>query len=302
MKKLFAFLLAVLMLCVCFVLAAYADMDEGTFDDWYVVVGPSGYRYEGYDYDYDNEKELTYHEYLKPGVKVRVQEFRTDEKKYMMVVRDENFETKGNGIFFVTDAQLEKYFIGEKKPFNKIYTTKLKKAVECIVTPSVGLVLRLGPDRGYPSFKVIPQNTKLTYRYVFKGEEYDWGCVTYKGQEGWVCLDYTEKLVPETTAAPTTEPTTEPTGEATTEAKTEPATVETTETTTVADTADGVTSAPIIQLDAADPGLVNPLADDEDAGFFSNTRTVVLVCCLGAVILALTAAVILLIIKRKKGE
>ena len=116
MKKLIAFLLAMFALSTCFVLFAHADMDEGSFDNWYVVVGPYGYSYDGYGYDHDTGEEFTYHEYLKPGIKIRVHEFSTEDKKFRLVVWDENFESKGSGIFSVTDAQLEKYFIGEKKP------------------------------------------------------------------------------------------------------------------------------------------------------------------------------------------
>lgn len=299
MKKLLAFLLAVLALSTCLALFVHADMDEGSFDNWYVVVGPSGYSYNGYGYDDEKGEDFTYHEYLKPGIRIRVQEFSTQSKTYMLVVQDEKFESKGSGIFSVTDAQLEKYFIGEKKPYNKIYATKLKKEVNCVVTPSVGLVLRLGPDRNYPSFRVIPQNTKLTYRFVYEGEEYDWGCVTYKGQEGWVCLDYTEKIVPETTAAPATQPATEVTTEATTKPTT---TMEVTiESTTEA--TDEATSAPIIPLDAADPELATEPSGEPDAmGFFDSTKNVILVCCAGAVILALTAAVVLMIVKKKKND
>lgn len=197
----------------------------------------------------------------------------------------------------MTESQLDKYFVGEKEAYSPRYTTKLDKKVECVVTPSVGVVLRQGPGTGYPSFKVIPQNTRLTYRYVYEGEKYNWGYVTYKGQDGWCCIDYTKEIV--TTTEATTETTTETT-EATTEATTESTTEATTEATTTEPVSESA-SAPIVPLDAADPGLATePSGEPDAAGFFGSTKNVILVCCAGAVILALTAVVILMIIKRKK--
>ena len=113
--------------------------------------------------------------------------FDSETKKYLLVLDYEsNHKRKGHGFVHVTEAQLNKYFIGETQAFNPKYTTKLDKKAECVVvTPSIGLVLRQGPDVNYPSFRTIPQNTKLTYQYVQEGEKYNWAYVSYKGQEGW---------------------------------------------------------------------------------------------------------------------
>ena len=204
MKKIAAFAL-VLFLFFSVSIPAFADLDEGDFDNWEVVCGPAGFSFVDVP-DYDQEGE-DMHDWLEPGVKLWVHSFNSETKQYLLVISSEsNHKRKGHGFVHVTEAQLNKYFIGETQAFNPKYTTKLDKKAECVVTPSVGVVLRQGPDVNYPSFKVIPQNTKLTYRYVYEGEKYTWGYVTYNGRDGWCCLNYTEEIV--ATTETTTETTT----------------------------------------------------------------------------------------------
>lgn len=295
MKKIATFTI-VLLLLFSMAMPAFADLGDSDFDNWSVVTGPSGFSFVDVPY-YDTPENADLHDYLKPGTKLWVHSYDTESKKYLLTIDGESgHKIKGAGFVYVTESQLDKYFVGEKEAYSPRYTTKLDKKVECVVTPSVGVVLRQGPGTGYPSFRVIPQNTKLTYRYVYEGEKYNWGYVTYKGQDGWCCIDYTEKI--EATTEATTaesEPTTETTTEPTTKTTTEP----TTEATT--DPVSESASAPIIPLDAADPGLATePVGEPDAAGFFGSTKNVILVCCAGAVILALTAVVILMIIKKKK--
>ena len=207
----------VLLLLVSMGIPAFADLDEGDFNDWHVKCGPTGFSFvDSPDYGQDDED---LRDYLEPGTVVWVHSFMPETKKYILVISDEsNHKIKGRGIFYVTEDQLNKYFIGETQTFNPEFATKLDKKVECVVTPDVGVVLRQGPDKNYPSFGTIPHNTKLTYRYIFEGREdkggdYTWGYVTYKGQAGWCCIDYTEEIV--TTTETTTESTTDSTAEST---------------------------------------------------------------------------------------
>lgn len=287
MKRIVAFVVVLLML-FSLSIAAYADLGDSDFKDWSVITGPAGFSFVDVPY-IDTDPNLDLHDYLKPGTKLWVHDFDKDTKKYLLVIdRDSGHKIKGCGFVNVTEAQLDKYFTGEKKAVKCDYATKLDKKVECVVTPSIGLVLRQGPDVNYPSFRTIPQNTKLTYQYVQEGEKYNWAYVSYKGQDGWCCIDYTETIEP--TKEATTEATTETTTEATTETTTETTAAPTTEATTEPTTA----------------SISEPLSEEtqpeETAGFFGSTNTVILVCCLGAVILALTAVVILLIVKRKKNS
>ena len=286
MKKLTAVVLMLMVLMGAFGFGVYADMDDGDFDGWFVVCGPAGYSYDGLDYDYETERDIPYHEYLKPGTRLRVQEYDFASKKYMLVVDDDNFTSKGNGILHVTETQLDKYFSGDKKPFKKEYGTKLKKEVKCVVTADVGLMLRQGPAREYPAYKTIPYNTNLSYQYVVEGEDYNWGYVTYKGQAGWACIDYTKKIEaePETT---TTEPTTA--DETTTEVSAEPTTEKPTEVTTEEAKQEVTTTTQPEEPEEA----------EEEPAFFSRTQNVIIAVCAGAVVMASTAIVILLIFKRK---
>ena len=298
MKRITAFAVT-LLLMFSLSIAAFADLGDSDFENWTVVCGPSGFSFVDVP-DYDTAPNADLHDHLEPGLKLWVHSYDTDTKKYLLTIDGESgHKIKGSGFVHVTEAQLSKYFIGEKQAYSPKYTEKLDKKVECVVTPSVGVVLRQGPGTGYPSFRVIPQNTKLTYQHVYKGEKYNWGYVTYKGRDGWCCIDYTKTI--ETTTEPTTaEP--ETTTETTTEETTKPTT--TTEVTieSMTEATDEVTSASIIPLDAADPGLATEPSGEPDAtGFFGSTKNVILVCCVGAVILALTAVVVLLIVKRKKG-
>jgi uncharacterized protein YraI len=291
MKKIATFTI-VLLLLFSMAMPAFADLGDSDFDNWSVVTGPSGFSFVDVPY-YDTPENADLHDYLKPGTKLWVHSYDTESKKYLLTIDGESgHKIKGAGHVLVTEAQLDKYFVGEKEAYSPKYTTKLDKKVECVVTPSVGVVLRQGPGTGYPSFKVIPQNTKLTYRYVYEGEKYNWGYVTYKGQDGWCCIDYTEKIeatTEATSAEPetTTETTTEATTEATTEITTEQTTAATTETTGPEESTKDVLAETIE-------------AADEAQSFFGSTKNVILVCCAGAVILALTAVVILVILKKKK--
>jgi len=299
MKKIIAFAVVLLLFCSGW-MVAYADLDEGEFDNWYVICGPAGYSFEDHDYG-ENMEGVTIPDYIEPGIRLWVHSFDPATKKYLLAIRDENHDIKGFGHVYVTEAQLNKYFIGEKKTVVKETGEKQDKAIDCVVTPKIGLVLRQGPAKTYPAYRTIPQNAKLSYQYVREYDGLKWGYTTYKGQSGWVCIDYTKAI-----AAPTTEPVTEATTETTTEPTTESTTETTTESTTESTTEMATapsTSPAAPTTDAAEHTSMVAPSDEapESAGFFESTKTVILTCCAGAVVLALTAVVILMIIKRKNN-
>lgn len=289
MKKIVSLMIAALLM-LSLGLPAFADTDGAGFDDWIVVCGPAGYSFEDELYDEDSDTITKVQAKLKPGTKLHVEDYLFDTKEYRLWNQDWTEGSGQSGTVYVKEKDLDKYFIGKKKPVREDMGEKQKKETTCVVTPKVGLMLRQGPNKAYPAYKTIPYGTKLTYRYVYDNDGQNWAYVTYKGQAGWCCIDYTKKIVP--TAAQTTESTTETTAETTTEA-----------TTTQA------VSAPLTEVTGeATPAttFLNPdyteKTDGETEGvdFFGNTTAVVVICCLGAVVLAMTAVVLLLIIKRKK--
>ncbi len=283
MKKCTALAL-ILMLLFALQFAAFADLDEGDFEDWYVRCGTAGYAFVDQPY-YGIDENTDLHDFLEPGTKLRVHSYDSTEKTYLLVVDDDHHETKGSGFVYVTEAQLNKYFVGEKKAVRAENGTKLSRPVDCTVTPDVGVILRQGPATTYPSFRTVPKGTKLTYQYTLAYGGRNWAYTTYKGTNGWVCIDYT---APVTTTAPTTTEATTTTAPTTTETTVNSTTFMITTTTTAAPKTSTAPAEPDEPADAAD-------------GFFSNTKTVVVVCCLCAVALALSATVILLIVKRKKN-
>ena len=320
MKRIIAFTITLLLL-FSMSIAAHADLDEGDFNNWYVRCGPSGYSFVDRPY-FDTPEGADLHDYLKPGTRLWVHSFDRETKKYLLSIDDDNHKIKGIGHLYVTEAELNKYFVGEKQSVRKDFGEKLKKQVKCVVTPRVGLILRQGPDRSYPSYRTIPYNTRLTYQYVYKTDTYNWGYVTYRGQAGWCCIDYTREEVPakaavtettvkpvaettakaptETTAKATTEPSTVPVADATTAATTAPTTAAATTKPTTEPTSEPST-APVEPAEQEEPvAEIEETKAEEKPDFFTSTITVIIVCCTGAFILSLTAIVILLIIKRRK--
>lgn len=287
MKKCTALAL-ILMLLFALQFAAFADLDEGDFDDWVVRCGAAGYAFVDQPY-YGIDENTDLHDFLEPGTKLYVHSYDSTEKTYLLVVDDDRHETKGSGFVYVTEAQLNKYFIGEKKAVRADNGTKLSKPVDCTVTPDVGVILRQGPATTYPSFRTVPKGTKLTYQYTLAYGGRNWAYTTYKGTNGWVCIDYT---APVTTTSPTTTEIT------TTETTT--TTASTTTETTANSTKYITTTTAAVPTTSSIPAERDASADAAD-GFFSDTKTVVVVCCLCAVVLALSATVILLIVKRKKN-
>ncbi|MBQ7580962.1 MAG: SH3 domain-containing protein [Clostridia bacterium] len=291
MKKLVSFAMACLILFMTGIVA-FADLGSPMFDEWYVICGPKGFSYVDVPY-HDTPEGTDLSDYIKPGEKLLVHSYNSSDKKYLLLFAEgNNHPTKGIGFVYVTENELKTYFSGTEKPVSKdYYANKPDKEITCVVTSDDGLMLRQGPGTDYKAYATIPYNTKLTYRYVAKMEDYDWGCVTYKGQEGWCCLKYTQDV------AKTTAPSTTAAEEKTT--KEDQSTAETT-------TVDEITTIPEENTSAVPEGLTREATEtsediaQEAPSFFSQTKNVVIVCCLGAIVLAATAVVVLVTIRRRR--
>lgn len=208
MKKIVAFALALLLLFSMSV-PAFADVGEPDFDDWYVICGPEGYNFiDVSDYGQDS---MDMSDFLEPGTKLMVYYYHNSTKEYMLIIQDANHKIKGKGFVNLPEADLNRYFIDENKIVDKEFGVNQNEQIQCIVTADSGIVLRQGPATTFKSYGNVPHNTKLSYQYTYEYGGYHWGYITYKGQNGWVCIDYTERTSPTTvaTTVPKTEPTTE---------------------------------------------------------------------------------------------
>ena len=286
MKKLLSLMIATLLL-FSLSLPAFADTDGAGFDDWIVVCGPAGYSFVDEVYNEETDTTSKVQAKLKPGTKLMVEDYLFDTKEYRLWNQDWTEDSGQSGTVYVKEKDLDKYFTGAKKPVREDMGEKLKKEVKCVVTSDVGIMLRQGPNKNYPAYKTIPHGAKLSYRYVREDEQYTWGYVTYMGQAGWCCIDYTQDI--------------EATTAATTKATTEPSTEEPTETTAKV-TTEPSTKVAVTTTTAAPETTTEKSETSEPTSFFGNTNAVIIICCMGAVILALTAVVILMIVKRKRND
>lgn len=274
MKKILSVLFA-LMLFVLTGVTAFADMGEPLFGgDWYVICGVDGYDFM-YDY-YDDEKDALLKKpmHIDAGTKVLVYGYFDDE--YHLEAPKDNPKYKDIGLFSVSSSDFNKKFYASKKAVGKDRGEKLDKAVEGRVSADVGVVFRQGPGKSFSSYDLVPFNTKVKYQYTYKSDDgLNWGYVTYKGQNGWVCIDYVKEGSEELTTATTT----------TTTTTTSTSNID--EQTKAAETTNSVEPAKSVNAKTAD-------------GFFSNTKNVIIVCCVGAIILALVAIIVMLIIRQNK--
>lgn len=62
------------------------------------------------------------------------------------------------------------------------------------ITSDNGVNLRAGTGTGYTSYGVVPYKTLITVTQVKHANGYLWGKTVYDSHEGWVALDYAEKL------------------------------------------------------------------------------------------------------------
>lgn len=275
MKKFAAVLLSLIIIASSCIMA-FADLGAAEFDNWYVVCGMDGFDFNDYAYDYEKDIEYNFPGHVKPGIKLQVHSFDSESKKYLLICSDENFEYKGNGFVNVTEAELNSKFIDATKTISKEKGEKLEKEVETKVTSDTGIVLRQGPSTNFKAYTTIPTKAKITYQYTYKYDGCNWGYVTYKGQSGWACIDYSEEITTTTTTTTTTTATEITTAESETES-----------------VSYSTETVPVNQEDL-DAGVAE--------SFTSNTRLVIIICCAGAFIIAITAIVILLIVKKKKDE
>lgn len=299
MKK-FASALLALAFMVLLCSPAYADLGESQFNNWYVYCGIDGFRYTDYIADYDNYTSYEVNDTVEPGIKLWVHSFDNDRQEYLLVINDNRHDTKGYGFVFVSESQLNNYFLEKNEVVNKERGKKQSEAVKGTVTSDSGIVLRQGPSTMYQKITVIPHNAKVTYQYTYNYGGYNWGYTSYQGQQGWACIDYVKKDAAKTTT--TTKKTTK---------KTTATTTTTTEKTEEKEPADDMDDISVFNAGGAtqdsysgstgNQGNQGNPVNSGNSGNSGGTANVIIVCCVGAIILA-AAAVVALIAMRKKNE
>ena len=270
MKKLTAIFFVIALLALNSVFA-FADMDGPEFDDWYVYCGLGGYNYSD---DYESV-------HVDPGVKLQVYWYNDDDRDYTLMIDDDDFKYNGS-LIVVSERDLDECFVDSSKVVSEHEGNRLSTPVNGVVDPGIGVVLRNGPAKGYKKITTMPKGTKVSYQYTYNYGGYNWGYVSYKGHEGWACIDYIKTVATATTEKTTqkkTEPTTEKEKVVVTDRKEE-----------IHESRDGNTSAE-----------TNPTSESAvENEFFSNTTNVIIVCAAAAIIVAITAAVIIIILISKK--
>ena len=267
MKKIFSAILFLVLLCTLAV-PVFADLGEAQFKDWYVYCGPDGYDFVDWYMDYDTGEEYSYDAYLQPGTKMQVHNYNDSDATYLLIP-DDYSEFKGSGFVFVTEGELNAYFLEEFETVPAERGTRLPSPAAGTVTAQVGLVFRQGPGTRYMRYSTIPYGTKLTYTHTYDAEGMTWAYVSYSGLKGWVSTTYLAEAAAEP-AAETTDEVTEESAAA--------------DETTLPETTAAETTAPA------------------SAGFFGDTDNVIIVCCGGALLVALTALITLLAVRRKKPK
>ena len=282
----------VLVILCAFHSTALADLGMPDFQDWYVVCGLDGWDFDDEAYDNRADTYVTVRDHLEPGTRLMVYSYYEPTKTYHLVADDKNYTPKGKGFVYVTEEELEKNFFEYKETVPAEKGQKLDEDVICVVTSDDGVVLRQGPARTFPSYCTVPYEAEIVYRYTYSYGGYNWGYTTYKGQTGWMCIDYTKKV--EKDVAPVTETT-----PASTEPTPEPASQE-----TVPSDEPSNPSTDVIVPDTVQTENVTTQVEQNDSGsgLMSETSYIILICALCAVVLALSATIILMIIKRKKSQ
>ena len=292
MKKLVALVLS-LIIIASLSIPVYADLGQAEFENWFIVCGMDGFDFQ--DRIYGQEP---FESHIEPGTRLRVHEFNEINQTYLLVISDDNYNTGGIGFVYVTEDQLDKYFLEDNKTVDKTIGSKKPKEIECTVTSNTGIVLRQGPATTFKAYTTIPHNAKISYQYAYKYGGYNWGYVTYKGTSGWACIDFA-KATSVTTVNPTKS------SNSTTAATSPTATVSSADV--IGTTADNGISVISPNSDYSFTESVtgqenNPDNSTSKNEFFSNTKNVIIVCCVGALIVAMSAVIILLLIQRKRGK
>ncbi len=292
MKKLVALVLS-LIIIASLSIPVYADLGQAEFENWFIVCGMDGFDFQ--DRIYGQEP---FESHIEPGTRLRVHEFNEINQTYLLVISDDNYNTGGIGFVYVTEDQLDKYFLEDNKTVDKTIGSKKPKEIECNVTSDTGIVLRQGPATTFKAYTTIPHNEKISYQYTYKYGGYNWGYVTYKGTSGWACIDFV-KVTSVTTVKPTKS------SDSTTVATSPTATVSSADV--IGTTADNGISVISPNSDYSFTESVtgqenNPDNSTSKNEFFSNTQNVIIVCCVGALIVAMSAVIVLLLVQRKRGK
>lgn len=85
-------------------------------------------------------------------------------------------------------------------PTNEVYNADSAAKVNYTVkvTASDGLNLRVGPATSYSKIGAVPCGEKLTITRQTSGGGYSWGLTVYGSKNGWVALNYTQKVTDKT--------------------------------------------------------------------------------------------------------
>lgn len=312
MKKHISLILILLLLCAIQI-PALAAPGSPEFENWYVLCGMSGWDFEDTTYNKTTNQLTVVSDHLEPGTKLQIHSFDTTTNKYLLVADDKNFKPKGDGYVYVTEEELKSNFIAVDQVVPAEQGQELATDVTCVITSDNGVMLRQGPAKTFPRFLVVPTNAQVVFRYTYSYGGYHWGFITYKGQDGWICTDFTRTLSgsPVPVAEPTTPQAEVSSGETETDAtevtSSEPLTppnIDSPEVTTAPDndteTSESPVSIPDNNQDQYFAVSTRRERTEQNNSLFSEGNYIILVCCLCAVVLALSCVVVMLIVKRKK--
>ncbi|MBR4911021.1 MAG: SH3 domain-containing protein [Clostridia bacterium] len=165
--------------------AAFADVGmpvEPLFES-FVITKDFTVTYTDYTGDYEVQRTVT----LPIGTKLsfydRYQDSSGNTVWDARVMLYENFEIWTS----IPDDQMR-----ITMPSKEVFPTKKAPDPDYEVVATVDadpcLNIRNGPSTGFNIIGLIPDNTVITYRYVYD----NWGYVTYDNVSGWVSLDYVE--------------------------------------------------------------------------------------------------------------
>lgn len=205
MKKTAAALIA-LLLIVSLTIPVFADLGQPEFDDWYLWCGMDGYDTEAHVIGYNPDGPNEWYRHIEPGERFQVHSFYNGS--YMVMALNDNGGYEYS--ISLTEKQMETYFLERNDVVDKSEGTKLPNAVKGKVNAQNGLILRQGPSTGFASYENMPIGTELTYQYTVTAGGRNWGYVTYRGKNGWCCIDYLDVIEEKTDTKEDKEPETRP--------------------------------------------------------------------------------------------
>lgn len=275
MKRFIVLLLTVFMMFAP--VAAFADAAGPSIDQFNVYVGPDGFDYIEFEWVNGSNVATEKHAEMELGTKITI----VDQYDVYWIGMIEGKEA--SEYYQFTDEQFKK-LIQEKQVLLPDFIGKDAETVKAVVhTDDNGLYLRFGPSQNFGIIQMMPEGSSISYDHVYK----NWAYVDFKGERGWVSLDYIEPVEDPETPSGTA-------GDAS----------GSTEVTTV----EPQSSAP---EQTTEPEPVGPEKDDgkteiaEKTGssFFETKGFLILAACLLVALTAtVTAIIVLKVMSRRKGK